>query len=544
MSEELAAELGFDFSNDDFGGTYVPSEESIKFIAFIRLTGNESNSSPVAHYKIGDALFSKNEVDWYTLIECLRGMGKSTLIEYAVIYVASLGYWPNFGPVPFIVFLGASQDGNVKQFFKNVASKIENSPFLRQLLTVPRCVDNEIEMINNRGVELIVTGRGMNTNWRGVRSKRGARPSILIADDILGNDVMTSQTIRETVETNWFNSALPALDPIKHKVFYIGTPLSDQDLLAKLKNSGSYNVIRFPLCPKFPVDEADFVSIWPERFTYTYTLKMYNQFISTGKSRSFYTEYMLELTDLTALIVEPDMIKWFDLSLFTKNKKEAYNYYIVTDWATSVKKKADWSCIAVFAIASNGAWFLVDGQAKRQTMQDNLEDIFYYVRKWKPLSVGMETSGQQGGFLSIINTMMMEKNLWFQLAKKRGSKEFGIRPVKDKLHRFVTGVAPMFEQGKVWLPQPDPIKLINPNLYTLVQEMDDEISKLTMTGGVEALSHDDAIDLLNQLSEMETYAPSEDQAADIRTPDGIPAAPNNPWGDEDSYESSGSNVVF
>lgn len=522
---------------------YVPTDESIKFISFIRMSGNESNASPIAHYKIADALFSSTETDWYTLIECLRGMGKSTLIEYAVIYVASLGLWPNFGEVPFMVFLGASQDGNVKQFFKNVASKIENSPFLRELLKVPRVVDNEIEMINNKGVETIVTGRGMNTNWRGVRSKTGKRPSVLIADDILGNDVMTSATIRDTVETNWFNSALPALDPMKHKVFYIGTPLSDQDLLAKLKNSGSYNVIRFPLCPKFPVDEAEFESIWPERFTYAYTIKMYNQFISTGKSRSFYTEYMLELTDLTALIVEPDNIKWFDLSLFVK-KRHNYNYYIVTDWATSVKKKADYSCIGVFAIASNGAWFLVDGQAKRQTMQENLEDIFQYVRKWKPMSVGMETSGQQGGFLSIINTMMMEKNLWFQLAKKRGSKEPGIRPTKDKLHRFVTGVAPMFEQGKVWLPQPELIKLSNPNLYHLVNEMEDELSKLTMTGGVEALGHDDAIDLLNQLSEMELFTPSDEEVVDHRTTQGVPVAPNNPWGDVAEDEYSGSNVVF
>jgi hypothetical protein len=522
---------------------YIPTEESIKFISFIRMTGNESHASPIAHYKIGDALFSKNEVDWYTLIECLRGMGKSTLIEYAAIYVGALGYWPNFGKVPFMVFLGASQDGNVKQFFKNVASKIENSPFLRELLKVPRCVDNEIEMVNNKDVELIITGRGMNTNWRGVRSKRGHRPSILIADDILGNDVMTSTTIRDTVETNWFNSALPALDPVRHKVFYIGTPLSDQDLLAKLKNSGTYNVIRFPLCPKFPVPEEEFESIWPERFTYAYTLKMYNQFISTGKSRSFYTEYMLELTDLTALIVDPDTIKWFDPSLLMKNKHK-YNYYIATDWATSVKKKADYSCIAVFAVASNGAWFLVDGQAKRQTMQENLEDVFYYVRKWKPLSVGMETSGQQGGFLSIINTMMMEKNLWFQLAKKRGSKEPGIRPVKDKLHRFVTGVAPMFEQGKIWLPQPELIKLANPNLWTLLTEMEDELSKLTMTGGVEALGHDDAIDLLNQLSEMELFAPAEDEGQANHIPEGAPVLHENIWGDKIEDEYEGGNLVF
>ena len=40
--------------------------------------------------------------------------------------------------------------------------------------------------------------------------------------------------------------------------------------------------------------------------------------------------------------------------------------------------------------------------------------------------------------------------------------------------------------------------------------MTNELSKFTMAGGVSALKHDDAIDLLNQLSEMELYAPSVD----------------------------------
>ena len=37
-----------------------------------------------------------------------------------------------------------------------------------------------------------------------------------------------------------------------------------------------------------------------------------------------------------------------------------------------------------------------------------------------------------------------------------------------------------------------------------------ELSKFTMSGGVKTLKHDDAIDLLNQLSEMEIYTPSEE----------------------------------
>lgn len=489
---------------------YVPTEEALRFIAFIRLTGNEENDSPMAHYMIADALFSSDPKDKRVLIECMRGLGKSTVVEYAIIYAAALGYWPNFGPVPFLVFLGASQEGNVKQFFKNVANKVENSEFLRSLLDVQRQTDNEIELVNKNGFQTTVTGRGMNTNWRGLRDSSGNRPTVLVADDILGNDVMTSKVIRDTIETNWFSSALPALDPRNYKIIYIGTPLSEEDLLAKLKKSGTYRVVRFPLCDKFPVAPEDFVSIWPDRFTFQYTNDMYAQYEAAGMTRNFYTEYLLQLTDQSALLVDEDDIRWFDPSIVFKNKHN-YNLYIVTDFATSIKKSADYSTIGVIAVTSKNDWMLVDGQCKRQTMQENLEDLFKYAQRWNPLGVGIETSGQQGGFISILQDMMMAKNVWFTLAKKPGSREFGIRPAKDKLERFVKGVLPKFKQGKIWLPKPELAALGNPNLLMLVNELVDELSKLTMTGGVNALAHDDALDLLNQMSEMEVYVPSGEQ---------------------------------
>ena len=534
-------------SDNELTEKYVPSEEALKFVSFLRATGNEENVSPEAHYKIADALFSPDKKDWKVVIECLRGMGKSTVLEYVFIYVAALGYWPNFGKVPFVVFLGASQEGNVKAFFKNVAGKITNSEFLLSLFDMSpkafRQTDSEIELTNKDGVVTIAAGRGMATNWRGIRSRTGKRPTVLIADDVLPNDVMTSEVIRKTIETNWFNSALPALDPMKHKVIYIGTPLSSKDLLSQLKNSGAYRLIRFPLCPKFPVPKEEFESIWPDRFTYEYAKDLYDQYKAAGTTQSFYTEYMLEITDLSTLLVDEDDVQWFDPTMIAKNKSN-YNFYISTDFATSTKKSADFSTIGVWAVSSNSDWLLVDGQCKRQSMQENIEDLFKYVQRWKPLSVGIESSGQQGGFLSIIQEMMMTRNVWFTFAKKPGSKEPGIRPIKDKVHRFVTGVQPKFKQNKIWFPKPDILKVTNPGLLSLVDEMVSELSKFTLAGGVSSLAHDDAIDLLNQLSEMEIFVPSSEEEVE-RTIIHDGDIYTGYWGDDvnDGLEFK-SNIIF
>jgi hypothetical protein len=490
----------------DIPEKYIPSENALKFISFVRAAGIEEFSSPELHYKMADLLFSGKEDDWNALIECCRGIGKSTVAEYAVIFAAALGEWPGFGECNFIIFLGASAEGNVKQFFKNVASKISNSKFLSQLVTVVRVTDKEMELKNSDGKDLFIAGKGMNVNWRGARSPSGHRPDVLLADDILHNDSATSETIRKTIETNWFASAMPALAP-KHKIIYIGTPISEDDLLHKLKNSGSFSVVRFPLCEKFPVPESEFKSIWPDRFSFKYASKMYNMFKEAGTTQLFYQEYLLQVTDLATLLVdEENDVRWFDPSLFIKQKNQ-YNYYIVTDFATSTKKSADFSTIGVVGVSSRNDWFLVDGQCLRQTMDDNIEDLFKYAKKWDPISVGIESSGQQGGYFSIMEERMITRNQYFTFAKKQGSKDVGIRPLTDKVHRFVTGVQPKFKQGKVWLPKPELLTQY-PRFNVLVGELLHELSRFTLAGGVASLKHDDAIDLFNQLSEMETFAPA------------------------------------
>lgn len=522
---------------------YIPSEEALKFISFIRAAGNEEFTSPEIHYRMADKLFSADKADKNVLEECCRGVGKSTVAEYAVIYAAALGEWPGFGKCPFIIFLGASAEGNVKQFFKNVASKVTNSTFLSSVVTVKRVTDKEIELVNSDGVEIFIAGKGMNVNWRGARSPAGHRPSILLADDILHNDSATSETIRKTIETNWFASALPALAP-RHKIIYIGTPISEDDLLHKLKNSGSYSVVRFPLCEKFPVPEEEYRSVWPDRFTYGYASDMYNQFKAAGTTQLFYQEYLLQVTDLSTLLVEDEDIQWYDPTIIKKNKGN-YNFYISTDFATSVKKSADFSTIGVWAVSSNSDWLLVDGQCKRQSMQENIDDLFRYVKRWSPLSVGIESSGQQGGFISIIQEMMMKRNIWFTIAKKAGSKDLGIRPLRDKDHRFVTGVQPKFKQNKIWLPQPELCNNISGGLGGLVEELTHELSRYTLAGGVKALAHDDALDLLNQLSEMDIYVPSDDSVAPTQTvftSDGTQW--EGVWDDEHDDEAYTKNSVI
>lgn len=347
-----------------------------------------------------------------------------------------------------------------------------------------------------------------NTNIRGVRYK-GHRPDIIILDDITTNEAKTSEAIQNTINDNFYKSVIPALHPTRYKIFFIGTPISEKDIIHQLSTNPEWVVHKFPICEHFPCSKENFQGAWEDRFPYEAVKAKYDMLAAAGKTQDFYQEYMLEITDLSTLLVEEEDVMWFDYQNVIKHKSY-YNFYISTDFATSSKKSADFSTIGVWAVSNNNDWLLVDGQCIRQSMQENIEDLFRYVRKWKPISVGIESSGQQGGFLSIIEEMKQNRNVWFQFAKKPGSKEPGIRPTKDKVHRFVTGVQPKFKQNKIWFPRPETVRNTNFRLFELVEEMCAELSKFTMSGGVKTLKHDDAIDLLNQLSEMEIFTPSDE----------------------------------
>lgn len=518
---------------------YTPSLEAIKFITFIRACDIEDNDNPEIHYRLADKYFGK---DKKVVIEAFRGSSKSSLMEWFVLYAAVNGSVYNFGEVNFIAFVGDSAENGVKSFFRNLDTKIDRSELLRKYLTVRRKTDSEMEIVNTVGHVLYIKGFGMKTNVRGVRYS-GHRPDIVILDDITTNEAMTSDIIQQTINDNFYKAIIPALHPTKFKMFLIGTPISEKDILHQTTNNSTWSVYRFPLCEKFPVSKKEFKGNWEDRFPYESVRDLYENYKASGQLQSFYQEFMLELTDLSTLLVEKEDINWFDIDTVLSNKN-SYNFYIATDFSVSQKESADLSVIGVFAINNDGGWMLVDGQAKRQSMTATQEDLFRYVQKYKPLGVGIENTGQQLGSLELLVKEGYRRNIFINLAKQIGASKNaspGIRPTADKLSRFVRGVVSRFKGGKIFFPrQDDHLMATNRNLYDLITEAVDELSKLTMAAGVKALKHDDVIDIFNQMSEIDIISPATATTYDYNSDIGV-------WEPEEVDEYTnfrGSSYIF
>ena len=486
----------------DFKG-YVPKKSSIKFVEFCKLIegGEPENKTPVVHYKVLDNIFSKGSLDDAVL--CHRGFSKSTMAERLFWYIACFGNLPEFGSVNLSLYISDSIDNGVKTMKTSMDSTYENSEFLQQML--PKVITTDIEAGETKKgyystqKEIVFRNANNLQTWllmfgamTGVRGTRRAkfRPEFAIFDDLIQKeeDARSEPAIR-SIESTVYSDVEDALHPKHRKQIWFGTPFNQNDPLYQAVTNGAWRRSVYPVCLKFPCKKEEFVGSWEDRFDYDSVYKTYLKRKRAGKKPLFYREMMLMISPIENRLVKDEDIVWFSRDKVLENRFD-YNYYITTDFATSEKKSADNSVISVWAINSNNDKMLVDGKLERCLMNKNIDDLFRFCQIYKPLEVGVEVTGQQGGFIEWIKDEMIRRNIFFNLKD--------IRPTKNKFERFML-IQPQFNMKKIWLPK----ELKNTEF---IKEGLDELKRTTISGF--SSKHDDFLDTVSMLNELEIIAPS------------------------------------
>lgn len=478
---------------------YVPSEFALEFITFIKLvngTEGEEHKTPLVHYHMLDTL-TKGGSRIINL--CHRGIAKTTVMgEYLFLYIATYGEIPGFGRIDLALYVSDSIENGVKNMRKNLEFRWENSDFLKAYIPEAHFTDIRWAFKNVDGKMFIVKGYGAKTGVRGAK-EMGKRPGLAVLDDLISDEDARSATVISAVEDTVYKAVNYALHPTKNMIIWSGTPFNAKDPLYKAVESGAWAVNVFPVCEQFPCKREDFKGSWPDRFTYDYVKKQYDDAVKLGKVETFNQELMLRIMSEEDRLVKDEDIRWYRLESILQNKSK-FNFFITTDYATSEKQAADYSVTSVWAYNSNGDWFWVDGVVKRQDMGVNMKDLFRLAQKWKPMGVGIEVSGQQAGFIPWIQDQMLVRNTYFTLVSEGNKNEPGIRPTTNKMARFNTMV-PMFKAGKMYLPKE---LEKDPRILEFVNEL-----SLAAVSGFRS-KHDDCLDSISMLSLMKAWKPSEE----------------------------------
>lgn len=478
---------------------YVPSDFALEFVTFIKLVNGaqgEENLTPVVHYSMLDTITDRGK---RILNLCHRGIAKTTLMaEYLFLYIATYGDLPGFGPVDLALYVSDSIENGVKNMRKNLEFRWDNSDFLKQYVPTTKFTDIRWEFQNADGKVFIVKGYGAKTGVRGAK-EMGKRPQLAVLDDLISDEDARSTTVISAVEDTVYKAVTYALHPTKNMIIWSGTPFNAKDPLYKAVGSGAWRVNVFPVCETFPCDKAEFRGSWSDRFTYEYVKEQYDTAVKTGKVNSFNQELMLRIMSEEDRVILDSDLQWYFIDAVIRNKGK-FNFYITTDFATSERQSSDFSVISVWAYNNNGDWFWVDGICQRQLMNKNIDDLFRLVQMYKPQAVGIEVTGQQGGFIPWLQEQMMNRNVYFTLASDGNDNKPGMRPNTNKMSRFNTMV-PLFKAHKMFFP------LEKKSEPTLAEGLN-ELSLVSVSGFKS--KNDDFIDTVSMLSSMKAWKPSEE----------------------------------
>jgi phage terminase large subunit-like protein len=515
-----------DYSDDP---DYIPSDFALQFVSFIKLVNGaqgEENKTPVVHYKMLDTITHGGR---RIANLCHRGIAKTTVMaEYLFLYIAVYGDLPGFGAVNLALYVSDSIENGVKNMRKNLEFRYENSDFLKQYVPKTSFTDIRWEFKNADGKSFIVKGYGAKTGVRGAK-EMGIRPQLAVLDDLISDEDARSATVISAVEDTVYKAVNYALHPTKNLIIWSGTPFNAKDPLYKAVESGAWAVNVFPVCEQFPCEPEEFRSSWPDRFTYEYVRQQYDDAIKNGNVATFNQELMLRIMSEEDRMVQDSDIGWYKIDAVLRNKNR-FNFYITTDFATSERQKADFSVISVWAYNNVGDWLWVDGICKRQLMDKNIDDLFRLAQTYRPISVGIERNGQQKGFIAWIREKMLERNIFFSLAREENSNEDGLaRPQNvNKLVAFNT-VLPLFKARKIFFPIE---KKGEPPLVEAINEL-----SLVSVGGFRS-KHDDFADTISMLSKMRAWKPSEEAPM---APSSAGGTPSGLW-DLDIEDEPGQRI--
>jgi len=427
----------------------------------------------------------------------------STLLTtYLPFYISVFGKLDNFGVVNYILMVLDSQEGGAKVVRRTMEQMYNNSDFLKKYIVNTRFTDDFIELENVEQHRIGIKLVGAQMAIRGTRfsNKKGShRPELVLMDDILKDSDAKSPTVIEAIEHTIHRAVAKAVHPTKNKIIYIGTVFSTKDPLYKVIESGRWNASVYPVCEKFPCSKEEFKGSWEDRFPYEAVKDMYEDAIAMGRPGDFNVEMMNRvMSEEDRLILDSDIV-WYKRDTVLSNKG-LFNFYITTDFATSESNASDFSVISVWAYNNNGDWLWVDGICKRQLMDKNVNELFKFAQKYKPQLVGIEVTGQQGGFISWIQNEMINRNIYFTLASDGNNAKPGIRPNTNKMQRFNV-VVPWFKLGKIWFPE-------DMKTHPAIIEALEELSLASPTAFKSR--HDDWIDTCSMLGSLKAWKPSQE----------------------------------
>jgi hypothetical protein len=218
----------------------------------------------------------------------------------------------------------------------------------------------------DNGVRILSRSRGQKI--RGLKHRQH-RPSLVVADDVEDLDWVRTQENRDKSDRWMRGNVLPSIDEAKGRMVIIGNWLHTDGLMARLKNTGIFAVLEFPLLRDGPGTEVERCT-WKAKYPTQEAIDRKREELG---DIGFRREMLLQVVPEEGQDVHPEDIHYYDDPPFDDGNYLAH----AVDPAISTKQSADPTAVVSGEVTWPGGKLEVYIQPnpvnRRMTFTDSME---------------------------------------------------------------------------------------------------------------------------------------------------------------------------
>jgi predicted phage terminase large subunit-like protein len=365
-----------------------------------------------------------------------RGHAKSTAGTHAFSLADLI-----FGRDDFAMVVSATES-LAAAHLANMARTCEDNHDLRVEFDLNVVKSNETQLIVSVGSrEFCVIAKGAEQAVRGA-TWRNKRPSLILVDDLEGDEQVMSKERREKLR-NWFDNALLPCGADNLRVRFLGTILHLDSLLERLLTDADNGWVgkRFRAHKSFD----DFSEIlWPEKFTEARLRRERQRYISSGNPSGYSQEY------LSHPIAEADAyFKKSDFRPMTEDdQRQPKVMYAAIDFSLGQSDKGDPTAIVIGGMDPSGVLHIMRVIAERYDPLAAIDKMFELQEEYDISVWVVEDDNISKALGPFLNQEMRKRNKYLLLERLRPHKDKQARAVSIQARMRAGGVH--FDMSQPW----------------------------------------------------------------------------------------------
>lgn len=340
------------------------------------------------------------------------------------------------------VLIVSDTEQQASSFLGDMKREIMDNEDLREDFSVGSIIkDAETEFIfqfaDGYWVRLVAKGAGQKL--RGLKY-RNVRPDLILCDD-LENDQMVESKERRDKYMRWFLAALIPTLSKRGKVRVVGTVLHFDGLLERLLQNKTW------YSKRYEAHDDNFENIlWPQMWTKTALLQLYNMYTEDGKPEAYSQEMRNRPIDASTAYFKATSITDYD------SLPPGCRYYVGVDLAISKEARRDFTVFAVVAVDFEGLMYLVNVIRERMGPNEIIETFFTLQNLYEPQEFIVENGAIWRGIHPLLATEQLKRGTYLSFPYEK------MVPIADKMVRAkplqarVSAGAFKFNMKAAWSP--------------------------------------------------------------------------------------------